>query len=41
MIELDKHEGSYLSICKHYQAVYNTDSIKEDTAKRNEVDHIP
>ncbi|ESO07161.1 hypothetical protein HELRODRAFT_185452 [Helobdella robusta] len=37
MIELDSHEGSYLSICKHYLAVYNTPVIKEDPIKRDEV----
>lgn len=36
MIELDQHEGSYLSICKHYMAVYNTQVIKDDVTKRNE-----
>ncbi|UYV71719.1 PSMD12, partial [Cordylochernes scorpioides] len=30
MIQLDKHEGSYLAICKHYQAIYNTASLPED-----------
>lgn len=24
MIELDSHEGSFLSICRHYLAIYNT-----------------
>lgn len=37
MIELDQHEGSYLSICKHYRAIYNTQVVKDDTEKRNEV----
>jgi len=36
MIELDQHEGSYLAICKHYRAVYNTPSIQEDLAKKHE-----
>lgn len=36
MIELDQHEGSYLSICKHYRAVYDTQVIKDDQEKRNE-----
>lgn len=36
MIEVDQHEGSYLAICKHYLALYNTPVIKEDTTKRNE-----
>lgn len=37
MIEVDQHEGSYLAICKHYLALYNTPVIKEDIPKRNEV----
>lgn len=37
MIELDQHEGSYLAICKHYRAIYDTAVIKEDLDKRNEV----
>ena len=37
MIELDQHEGSYLSICKHYRAVYDTPVIKEDPGRRTEV----
>jgi 26S proteasome regulatory subunit N5 len=35
MIELDKHEGSYLAVCKHYMAIYNTPTIKEDAEKCN------
>lgn len=35
MIELDQHEGSYLSICKHFKAVYNTPQIQEDTEKKH------
>lgn len=34
MIKLDQHEGTYLNICKHYRAVYETPKIKEDTDKR-------
>jgi len=37
MIELDQHDSAYLSVCKHYMAVYNTSSIKEDPQARNEV----
>ena len=37
MIELDEHEGSYLSICKHYRAVYDTTEIKENQDKAKEV----
>ncbi|XP_022313454.1 26S proteasome non-ATPase regulatory subunit 12-like [Crassostrea virginica] len=36
MIELDEHEGSYLSICKHYRAVYETPEIKDDKDKMRE-----
>lgn len=32
MIELDSHEGSFLSICRHYLAIYNTsDKPADDT----------
>ncbi|GFR65657.1 26S proteasome non-ATPase regulatory subunit 12 [Elysia marginata] len=33
MIELDQHEGSYLAICKHYMAIYNTEQIQKDKDK--------
>ncbi|XDV36075.1 hypothetical protein PO909_005924 [Leuciscus waleckii] len=33
MIQVDLHEGSYLSICKHYRAIYDTPCILEDTSK--------
>jgi 26S proteasome regulatory subunit N5 len=36
MIELDQHEASYLSICKHFLAIYTTPIIKDDVPKRNE-----
>lgn len=36
MIELDEHEGSYLKICKHYNAVYQTPEIKDDKDKMKE-----
>ncbi|KAJ8318893.1 hypothetical protein KUTeg_003984 [Tegillarca granosa] len=36
MIELDEHEGSYLAICKHYRAVYDTPEIKENKDKMRE-----
>ncbi|XP_069122843.1 26S proteasome non-ATPase regulatory subunit 12-like [Argopecten irradians] len=36
MIELDEHEGSYLAICKHYKAVYDTPEIKENKDKMRE-----
>jgi 26S proteasome regulatory subunit N5 len=34
MIKLDQHEGTYLNICKHYRAVYETPKIKEDPEKK-------
>uniref|UniRef100_T1J1H9 PCI domain-containing protein n=1 Tax=Strigamia maritima TaxID=126957 RepID=T1J1H9_STRMM len=37
MIELDQHEGSFLSICKHFRAIYVTPSVQEDEEKRKEV----
>ncbi|KAI0232548.1 26S proteasome non-ATPase regulatory subunit 12 [Lamellibrachia satsuma] len=36
MIELGQHEGAYLAICKHYRAVVDTPSVREDKDKRNE-----
>ncbi|KAB0793513.1 hypothetical protein PPYR_13133 [Photinus pyralis] len=37
MMELDQHEGSYLATCKHYRAVLNTSSIKENATERQAV----
>lgn len=37
MIQVDQHEGSYLSICKHYLAIYDTPSILEDNLKWQQV----
>ena len=37
MIELDQHEGAYLQICKHYRAVVDTPSVREDKEKHNQV----
>nr|CAG4643901.1 EOG090X04UV [Lepidurus arcticus] len=40
MIEMDQSERSYLSICKHYRAIYNTDVIQaDDTEKRRVLQH--
>jgi len=36
MIKLDQHESSYLNICKHYLAVFNSPLVQEDVSKRNE-----
>uniref|UniRef100_A0A8I3W963 PSMD12/CSN4-like N-terminal domain-containing protein n=1 Tax=Callithrix jacchus TaxID=9483 RepID=A0A8I3W963_CALJA len=33
MIQLDQHEGSYLSICKHYRAIYYTPCIQAESEK--------
>ncbi|XP_051889143.1 26S proteasome non-ATPase regulatory subunit 12 [Pristis pectinata] len=33
MIQVDQHEGSYLSICKHYRAIYDTPCIEADSTK--------
>ena len=40
MIELDEHEGSYLAICKHYKAVYETPEVRENADKMKEVLYI-
>ena len=37
MIDLDEHEGSYLAICKHYKAVYETGEITDNSEKAKEV----
>lgn len=37
MIELDEVDRNYLNACKHYRAVFNTPSIQEDQAKKQEV----
>lgn len=37
MIEVDQHEGSYLATCKHYRAILDTPSIKEDADLRQSV----
>lgn len=36
MIEIDQHNQKYLDICRHYQAVYTTPTIKEDSIKRQQ-----
>lgn len=37
MIQVDQHEGSYLSICKHYRAIYDTPCILEDSSQWQQV----
>ena len=41
MIQVDQHEGSYLSICKHFRAIYDTPCILEDNAKWQQVENTP
>ena len=36
MIEIDLHNSSYLNVCRHYQAVFQTESIKQDPVKRQQ-----
>lgn len=36
MIEIDQHDSRYLDICRHYQAVFQTQAIKDDPIKRQE-----
>lgn len=36
MIEIDQHNAKYLDICRHYQAVFQTKSIKDDPIKRQQ-----
>jgi len=37
MIEVARHEGSYLDICKYYRAMFDTPSVLEDKSKKHEV----
>lgn len=36
MIEIDQYNAKYLDICRHYQAVLQTESIKNDLVKRQQ-----
>lgn len=36
MIEIDQHNSKYIDICRHYQAVFQTKSIKEDPVKKQQ-----
>ncbi|RWS27427.1 26S proteasome non-ATPase regulatory subunit 12-like protein [Leptotrombidium deliense] len=36
MIELDSQESAYLSICKHFRAVFNTPTVQSDSIKKHE-----
>ncbi|MCL4136391.1 UNVERIFIED_CONTAM: hypothetical protein GTU68_041162, partial [Idotea baltica] len=41
MIDLDSHENSYLNICRHYRAKYDTKLIKEDEEeKKKTLKHV-
>lgn len=41
MIELDQHEGTYLNICRHYRAIFDTPCIQEDSEKKlNVMRHV-
>ena len=36
-----KHEGTYLNICRHYRAIYDTPVIKENPEERlNILKHV-
>lgn len=37
MIEVARHEGSYLDICKYYRAMFDTPAVLEDKDKKHEV----
>lgn len=37
MIQLDLNDSSYLSVCKHFKALYNSASVQENESKRHEV----
>lgn len=36
MIEIDQQRAKYLDICRHYQAVFQTKTVKEDQVKRQQ-----
>ena len=37
MIELDSHEGSFLSICRHYRAIYDSKSVKDNEEEKKRI----
>lgn len=37
MIELDSHEGSYLNICRHFRAIYDTKLIQDNEEEKKKV----
>ena len=41
MIKMDEHWGTYLNICRHYHAIYDTPSIQENpTSKLNTLKNV-
>ena len=34
MIAMDQHEGTYLNICRHYRAVYDTPCIQDEAGEK-------
>ncbi|KAJ3145529.1 26S proteasome non-ATPase regulatory subunit 12 [Geranomyces variabilis] len=37
MVQYSVHEGQYLDVCRHYRQIYDTATVKEDTAKQAEI----
>lgn len=37
MIDLDSHQGSFLSVCHHYQAIYNTKTVLNDEEEKKRI----
>lgn len=37
MIEVARHDGSYLDICKYYRAMFDTPTVLEDKDKKHDV----
>jgi 26S proteasome non-ATPase regulatory subunit 12 len=37
MIQLDQHDGSYLAICKHFRALYDTPMVQQETDTRHKI----
>jgi 26S proteasome regulatory subunit N5 len=37
MIQISLHDDKYLDVCKHYRAVYDTPSVKDDEFKWKDV----
>jgi 26S proteasome regulatory subunit N5 len=38
---VEQHEGTYLNICRHYRAIYDTPVIKENPEERlNVLKHV-